>query len=177
MTPLIERNTTIPTKKAEVFSTAEDNQTTVEIHVLQGERKMALDNKTIGKFQLTGIPPAPRGMPQIEVTFDIDANGILHVSAKDRATSQGAEDPDRGLLGALRRRDRPDGPGRRGERRGGTRSGGPASRRATISTRSSTRSRRMRRSGENMSGRPRRSAWTRRWRPGRRRSSPTTLRR
>jgi len=88
MTPLIERNTTIPTKKAEVFSTAEDNQTTVEIHVLQGERKMARDNKTIGKFQLTGIPPAPRGMPQVEVTFDIDANGILHVSAKDRATNK-----------------------------------------------------------------------------------------
>jgi len=88
MTTLIPRNTTIPTKKAEVFSTAEDAQTTVEIHVLQGERKMALDNKTIGKFQLTGIPPAPRGMPQIEVTFDIDANGILHVSAKDRATGK-----------------------------------------------------------------------------------------
>ena len=88
MTPLIERNTTIPTKKTEVFSTAEDNQTTVEIHVLQGERKMAQDNKTIGKFQLTGIPPAPRGMPQVEVTFDIDANGILHVSAKDRATGK-----------------------------------------------------------------------------------------
>jgi molecular chaperone DnaK len=88
MTTLIQRNTTIPTKKAEVFSTAEDNQTTVEIHVLQGERKMALDNKTIGKFQLTGIPPAPRGMPQIEVTFDIDANGILHVSAKDRTTGK-----------------------------------------------------------------------------------------
>ncbi|HSG07151.1 MAG TPA: molecular chaperone DnaK [Longimicrobiales bacterium] len=88
MTTLIGRNTTIPTKKAEVFSTAEDSQTTVEIHVLQGERKMALDNKTIGKFQLTGIPPAPRGMPQIEVTFDIDANGILHVSAKDRATAK-----------------------------------------------------------------------------------------
>src|SRR6056297_1193791 len=88
MTPLIERNTTIPTKKAEVFSTAEDNQTTVEIHVLQGERKMAIDNKTIGKFQLTGIPPAQRGQPQVEVTFDIDANGILHVSAKDRATGK-----------------------------------------------------------------------------------------
>ena len=88
MTTLIERNTTIPTKKAEVFSTAEDAQTTVEIHVLQGERKMAVDNKTIGKFQLTGIPPAPRGMPQVEVTFDIDANGILHVSAKDRTTSK-----------------------------------------------------------------------------------------
>ncbi len=88
MTPLIDRNTTIPTKKTEVFSTAEDNQTTVEIHVLQGERKMAQDNKTIGKFQLTGIPPAARGVPQIEVTFDIDANGILHVSAKDRATGK-----------------------------------------------------------------------------------------
>ena len=88
MTPLIDRNTTIPTKKAEVFSTAEDNQTTVEIHVLQGERNMALDNKTIGKFQLTGVPPAPRGVPQIEVAFDIDANGILNVSAKDRATGK-----------------------------------------------------------------------------------------
>ena len=88
MTALIERNTTIPTKKAEVFSTAEDNQTTVEIHVLQGERKMAVDNKTIGRFQLTGIPPGPRGMPQVEVTFDIDANGILQVSAKDRATGK-----------------------------------------------------------------------------------------
>jgi molecular chaperone DnaK len=88
MTTLIPRNTTIPTKKSEVFSTAEDNQTTVEIHVLQGERKMAIDNKTIGKFQLTGIPPAPRGMPQVEVAFDIDANGILHVSARDKTTGK-----------------------------------------------------------------------------------------
>jgi molecular chaperone DnaK len=88
MTKLIERNTTIPTKKSEVFSTAEDNQTTVEIHVLQGERQMAQDNRTIGKFQLTGIPPAPRGIPQVEVTFDIDANGILHVTAKDKATGK-----------------------------------------------------------------------------------------
>ncbi|HEY2805172.1 MAG TPA: Hsp70 family protein, partial [Gemmatimonadales bacterium] len=87
-TVLIPRNTTIPTKRSEVFSTADDNQTTVEIHVLQGEREMAQDNRTIGKFQLTGIPPAPRGMPQVEVTFDIDANGILHVSAKDKATSK-----------------------------------------------------------------------------------------
>src|SRR6184192_308406 len=87
-TVLIPRNTTIPTKKSEIFSTAEDTQTTVEIHVLQGERQMAVDNRTIGKFQLTGIPPAPRGVPQIEVTFDIDANGILHVSAKDKATGK-----------------------------------------------------------------------------------------
>ncbi|HEX5408423.1 MAG TPA: molecular chaperone DnaK [Gemmatimonadaceae bacterium] len=87
-TVLIPRNTTIPTKKSEIFSTADDNQTTVEIHVLQGERELATYNKTIGKFQLTGIPPAPRGMPQVEVTFDIDANGILHVTAKDKATGK-----------------------------------------------------------------------------------------
>jgi molecular chaperone DnaK len=85
-TKLIERNTTIPTKKSEIFSTADDNQTSVEIHVLQGEREMARYNKTLGKFQLVGIPPAPRGIPQIEVTFDIDANGIVHVSAKDLGT-------------------------------------------------------------------------------------------
>jgi molecular chaperone DnaK len=87
-TVLIPRNTTIPTKKSETFSTADDNQTTVEIHVLQGERELATYNKTIGKFQLTGIPPAPRGTPQVEVTFDIDANGILHVTAKDKATGK-----------------------------------------------------------------------------------------
>lgn len=85
-TKLIERNTTIPTKKSQIFSTAADGQTSVEIHVLQGEREMAADNKTLGRFQLTGIPPAPRGVPQIEVTFDIDANGIVHVSAKDLGT-------------------------------------------------------------------------------------------
>src|SRR5436305_5489383 len=88
MTKLIERNTTIPTRKSEVFSTAEDNQPSVEIHVLQGEREMAGYNKSLGKFQLTGIPPAPRGIPQIEVTFDIDANGILSVSAKDLGTGK-----------------------------------------------------------------------------------------
>lgn len=88
MTKLIERNTTIPTRKSEVFSTAADNQTSVEIHVLQGEREMAADNRTLGRFFLEGIPSAPRGMPQIEVTFDIDANGILHVSAKDKATNK-----------------------------------------------------------------------------------------
>ena len=88
MTKLIERNTTIPTRKSEIFSTAEDNQPSVEIHVLQGEREMATYNKSLGKFQLTGIPPAPRGMPQIEVGFDIDANGILNVSAKDLGTGK-----------------------------------------------------------------------------------------
>jgi molecular chaperone DnaK len=88
MTKLIERNTTIPTRKSEIFSTAEDNQPSVEIHVLQGEREMAAYNKSLGKFQLTGIPPAPRGIPQIEVGFDIDANGILSVSAKDLGTGK-----------------------------------------------------------------------------------------
>jgi molecular chaperone DnaK len=88
MTRLIDRNTTIPTRKSEIFSTAADSQTSVEIHVLQGEREMARDNRTLGKFQLIGIPPAPRGIPQIEVTFDIDANGILNVTAKDKATAK-----------------------------------------------------------------------------------------
>jgi len=87
-TPMIPRNTTIPTKKGETFSTAADNQTSVEVHILQGERPLARDNRTLGKFHLTGIPPAPRGVPQVEVTFDIDANGILNVSAKDKATNR-----------------------------------------------------------------------------------------
>jgi len=85
---MIPRNTTIPTRKTEVFSTAADSQTSVEVHVLQGERPLAKDNRTLGKFHLTGIPPAPRGVPQVEVTFDIDANGILNVAAKDRATGK-----------------------------------------------------------------------------------------
>jgi molecular chaperone DnaK len=88
MTTLIPRNTTIPTRKSEIFSTAADNQTSVEVHVLQGERPLARDNRTLGKFHLIGLPPAPRGVPQIEVTFDIDANGILGVSAKDLATNR-----------------------------------------------------------------------------------------
>jgi molecular chaperone DnaK len=87
-TRLIERNTTIPTRKSQIFSTAADNQTAVSIHVLQGEREMASQNRTLGRFDLVGIPPAPRGVPQIEVTFDIDANGIVHVSAKDLGTGK-----------------------------------------------------------------------------------------
>ena len=87
-TPLIEANTTIPTSKSETFSTAADNQTEVTIHVLQGNRPMAIDNRTLGRFNLTGIAPAPRGLPQVEVTFDIDRNGILNVSAKDKATGR-----------------------------------------------------------------------------------------
>ena len=88
MTKIIQRNTTIPTKKSETFSTAVDGQTNVEIHVLQGEREMSKDNKSLGTFRLDGIPPAPRGVPQIEVTFDIDANGILNVTAKDKGTGK-----------------------------------------------------------------------------------------
>lgn len=87
-TKLIDRNTTIPTSKSQVFSTAADNQTAVDIHVLQGERPMVADNKTLGRFQLTDIPPAPRGVPQIEVSFDIDKNGIVNVSAKDLGTGK-----------------------------------------------------------------------------------------
>jgi len=88
MTTLINRNTTIPTRKSEIFSTAADNQTSVEVHVLQGERPLARDNRTLGRFHLVGLPPAPRGIPQIEVTFDIDANGIVNVSAKDMGTGK-----------------------------------------------------------------------------------------
>jgi molecular chaperone DnaK len=88
MTTLIQRNTTIPSKKSEVFSTAADGQTSVEVHVLQGERPMARDNRTLGKFHLDGIPPAPRGVPQVEVTFDIDANGIVNVQARDKGTGK-----------------------------------------------------------------------------------------
>ena len=116
MTKLIEANTTIPTKKAETFTTASDSQPSVEVHVVQGERPMARDNRTLGRFHLDGIPPAPRGVPQIEVTFDIDANGILNVSARDKATGQAAEHHDHRLVRPQQGRDRPDEEGGRDER-------------------------------------------------------------
>ena len=119
MHKLIERNTTIPTRRSEVYTTAEDFQPSVEIHVLQGEREMAAYNKTLGKFQLVDLPPAPRGVPQIEVTFDIDANGIVHVSAKDRATGKEQSMTITGQSSLPQGRHRPDGPRRRDPRRGG----------------------------------------------------------
>ena len=174
MSRLIDRNTTIPTSKSQVFSTASDNQPQVEIHILQGERDMAADNKTLGKFILDGIPPAPRGVPQIEVTFDIDANGILDVRAKDRATGQGEAGPRHRLLHALEGRRGPD--GQRGARStpkrtaSGARRSRPATRRTPWPSRPSgpcviwaTRSR------------PRtRRTWSRRSRRSARRSRATT---
>ena len=112
-TRMIERNTTIPTRRSEIFTTAADGQPEVEVHVLQGERDMASDNKSLGKFNLTGIPPAPRGVPQIEVTFDIDANGIVSVSRQGPGHRQGAADHHHRRHGAAQRRDRADGQGRR----------------------------------------------------------------
>ena len=121
MTKLIERNTTIPTRKSETFSTAEDNQPSVEIHVLQGESEMATFNKTLGKFQLVGIPPAPRGMPQIEVSFDIDANGIIHVTAKDNGTGNEQQIRIEGGSGLSEDEVSADDPRGRGARRRGAR--------------------------------------------------------
>ena len=123
MTTLIPRNTTIPTRKSEIFSTATDNQTSVEVHVLQGERQMARDNRTLGRFQLVGLPPAPRGVPQVEVTFDIDANGIVNVTAKDKATGKEQKITISGSSGLEQGRSRADGEGRRGARRRGSRRG------------------------------------------------------
>ena len=120
LTKLIERNTTIPTRKSEIFSTADDGQPSVEIHVLQGEREMATYNKTLGKFQLVGIPPAPRGVPQIEVTFDIDANGIMHVSAKDNGSGNEQKIQIQGGSGLSDAEVRVDGDRRRVARRRGS---------------------------------------------------------
>ena len=118
-TRMIDRNTTIPTKKSQVFSTAEDNQNAVTIRVFQGEREMAADNKVLGQFDLVGIPPAPRGVPQIEVTFDIDANGIVNVVGQGQGHRQGAADPHPGVGRPQRHRHREDGQGSRAVRRRG----------------------------------------------------------
>ena len=133
-TRLIDRNTTIPTKKSQVFSTADDNQSAVTIKVYQGEREMAADNKLLGNFDLTGIPPAPRGVPQIEVTFDIDANGIVSVQAQGQGDRQGAADPHPGSGRPVRGRHPADGEGGRGERRSRQAAPRARSRRATRRT-------------------------------------------
>ena len=133
-TKLIERNTTIPTQKSQMFSTAADYQTAVTIHVVQGERAMAADNVSLGKFNLSGIPPAPRGVPQIEVTFDIDANGIINVLGQGPGHRQGAEDHHHRLQQAVQGRHRQDGQAGRAVRRGGQEAqgeGGDASTRRT----------------------------------------------
>ena len=118
-TKLIDKNTTIPTKKSQIFSTAADNQTAVTIRVFQGEREMAANNKLLGQFDLVGIPPAPRGVPQVEVTFDIDANGIVHVNAKDLGTGKEQSIQITAVERSLEGRDQADGEGGRGARRGG----------------------------------------------------------
>ena len=133
MTKLIDRNTTIPTRKSETFSTAEDDQTAVTIRVFQGEREMAADNKLLGQFDLVGIPPAPRGVPKIEVTFDIDANGIVNVSAKDKVERQAADDPHPGVGRAQRGRSATHGPRGRSACRG--RQAPPGARRSSQSGR------------------------------------------
>ena len=141
-TPMIPRNTTIPTKKTETFSTAADNQTEVEVHVLQGERPMAAQNRTLGKFKLAGIPPAPRGVPQIEVTFDIDANGILNVTREGQRHGQGPEDHHHVVFGPEQGRSRAHGEGSRMRTRPKTRRSAKRSKPATRSTPWSTTSRR-----------------------------------
>ena len=141
-TKLIERNTTIPTRKSEVFSTAADSQTSVEIKVFQGERAMAQDNRLLGVFQLVGIPPAPRGIPQVEVTFDIDANGILNVTAKDRATNNEQKITITSSSGLCQGRSGEDGEGRRIARGRRPQAARTRSKRATAPTPWSTTSRR-----------------------------------
>ena len=166
MTKLIQKNTTIPTKAQQVFSTAEDNQSAVTIHVLQGERDVASGNKSLGQFNLEGIPPSPRGMPQIEVTFDIDANGILHVNAKDKATGKESKITIKASSGPLRGRDPAHGEGRRGARRRGQEAararrraqpGRPAAALGAEVARRVRRQARRRREGEDRGGRQGRS--------------------
>ena len=138
MTKMIKKNTTIPTKFAQVFSTADDNQPAVTIKVYQGEREMAAGNKSLGEFNLEGIPPAPRGTPQIEVSFDIDANGILHVGAKDKGTGKENKITIKANSGLSRRRDREDGEGRRAQRGRRQEASSSSCRPATRPTRSCT---------------------------------------
>jgi molecular chaperone DnaK len=168
MTTLITRNTTIPTRKSEVFSTAADSQPSVEVHVMQGERPMARDNRTLGKFNLDGIPPAPRGVPQIEVTFDIDANGIVNVQAKDKGHGQGTEDHDHRVERPDQGRSRPHDARRRNARVRRQGSAKRKSKRATRPTRPCTAPR--------SSSRSRATSWKPpiAWRSNRR---PTTSRR
>ncbi len=167
-TSMIPRNTTIPTKKTETFSTAADSQTEVEVHVLQGERPMAAQNRTLGKFKLGGIPPAPRGVPQIEVTFDIDANGILNVTAKDNATGKDTRITITSSSGLARKRWR-RWPGKPMPMPPKTRSSASRSRRITRSTAWSTTSRRCSRTRAKKWLRPTRPTWKRLWPTPRRR--------
>ncbi len=141
MTKLVERNTTIPTERKQIFSTADDNQTAVTVRVFQGEREMAADNRLLGQFNLEGIPPAPRGVPQIEVKFDIDANGILNVSAKDLGTGKEQTVSIEQSSGLSEERDREDAQGRRSARRRGQEEARTGRSRATRPTRCATSSR------------------------------------